>query len=703
MALTVALASSPVEIWQVFDLGVQMAVLRQGAEARVKLFDERMGLISLFQTCHELFLNPGQFLRTRSFCQQTRSHSFGLSETVKTARDPRRYTFAMRSFMVVITGLMLLGAQGTSTSTIAFNRVEVGRPEIFVAASDGSNEHPLLPDPDRDYDAIWSPDGKSIVFTSERNGSADLFRVNPDGSGLRALTTDPAYDDQAAFSPDSQKLVFVSTRQGGVANLWILDLASLRTQRLTTGAGGDFRPSWSPDGKWIAFSSGRGKPMPFSEGRWERLQLADLHIVHPDGSGLKKIPVNQDFCGSPKWMRDSRHLVAYCMTAQQTLANRIANPVAGSDTRLLSVDTTTGASSEFPAAGVKINPSPLGQSEIGYIRKDSLDPGVDYLSGRRGPRGPIRTASWSPDGKLVVFHKRVPNPAMPLRKAFSRNSNYEMQIASGGTLPSFNPSGTQFVTTGFPNGRASLSAITVTTLATGLSHVVYRDKTSNALAGSWSPDGRRILFGIGEFAAFFDGFHSEFLKPGDRIEGGARVALVNADGTGFQELTAGAGNNAFPSFAPDGKRFVYRTFSREGNGLRVMDLATRAVTNLTDGYDNFPLWSPRGDLIMFARLSGGTYDVYTIRPDGSDLKRLTNGSGNDAHMTWSPDGEHIAFASSRMGFKDEAAYTDAPQPYGEIFVMRFDGTGVEQLTDNQWEDGAPGWQGVPSRQIASGR
>jgi hypothetical protein len=55
-----------------------------------------------------------------------------------------------------------------------------------------------------------------------------------------------------------------------------------------------------------------------------------------------------------------------------------------------------------------------------------------------------------------------------------------------------------------------------------------------------------------------------------------------------------------------------------------------------------------------------------------------------------------------MGFKDEAAYTDAPQPYGEIFVMRFDGTGVEQLTDNQWEDGAPGWRAVPVRQVASG-
>ena len=44
-----------------------------------------------------------------------------------------------------------------------------------------------------------------------------------------------------------------------------------------------------------------------------------------------------------------------------------------------------------------------------------------------------------------------------------------------------------------------------------------------------------------------------------------------------------------------------------------------------------------------------------------------------------------------MGFKDEALNTDSPQPYGEIFIMRYDGTHVEQLTDNQWEEGTPAW------------
>jgi TolB protein len=52
-----------------------------------------------------------------------------------------------------------------------------------------------------------------------------------------------------------------------------------------------------------------------------------------------------------------------------------------------------------------------------------------------------------------------------------------------------------------------------------------------------------------------------------------------------------------------------------------------------------------------------------------------------------------------MGFTDEVAYTDAPQPYGEIFVMRHDGTGVAQLTDNQGEEGTPARQPMPASQV----
>jgi hypothetical protein len=79
-------------------------------------------------------------------------------------------------------------------------------------------------------------------------------------------------------------------------------------------------------------------------------------------------------------------------------------------------------------------------------------------------------------------------------------------------------------------------------------------------------------------------------------------------------------------------------------------------------------------------------------PTAPGLEQLSTTRGNDAHFAWSPDGSRILFTSGRIGFKDEALLTGNPQPYGEIFVMNADGSHIEQLTDNQYEDGGPAWQ-----------
>jgi len=594
-------------------------------------------------------------------------------------------------FVVVMTAVV--AAQQAAPQKIFLARVfpNPGRLGLFVANADGTGERPLLATPDLDYDPVWSRDNAWIAFTSERNGSADLYRVRPDGSDLERLTDSPAYDDQAAFSPDGRRLVFVTTRADGTADLWILDLATRRSEPLTKGDGGDFRPSWSPDGQWIAFASDRGAGFPFAHGRWEALHVVDVYVIHPDGTGLKRLSQPGGFCGSPKWSDDSRRVVAYCMTAQDTINYRWSATTDDGTTRLMAFDIASGGSTEVAAGpGVKISPAFLPGNEIGFIRKDRSAAGIHYASGKSGPKGPIQYAAWSSDGSRVAFHKLLPSRGSALGvKVWSRLPSYELRLSE--VQPSFNRTGDRFVMANYvptPDGNN----LFVVDAASSKSTVLFHDPHLSVLGPQWSPSGDTIMFGIGRFGLFFNGFHDLFLSKPDRVDGGAQVAMINADGTGYRTATTGPNNNGFPSMSPDGRRFVYRTFGPDGDGLRIMDLQTKTVTKLTEGYDNFPLWSPRGDLIMFSRVIDHDYEIYTIKPDGTDVRRLTNAPGNDAHQGWSPDGARIVFASSRRGFKDEAIYTNAPQPYGEIFSMRFDGSDLQQLTDNQWEEGTPAWQ-----------
>jgi len=129
----------------------------------------------------------------------------------------------------------------------------------------------------------------------------------------------------------------------------------------------------------------------------------------------------------------------------------------------------------------------------------------------------------------------------------------------------------------------------------------------------------------------------------------------------------------------------------------VLNLDDHSVATLTTEWDNFPAWSPSGDRILFTRQrsTDQDFDIYTIRPDGSDLRQVTRSPGADGHATWTADGKQIFVASARTGFKDEAAlYDNSPQPYAQIFPTDSDGSHARQLTNSRWEDSMPVY--VPS-------
>lgn len=580
--------------------------------------------------------------------------------------------------------LVLVSASCLAADRIVFARLGPTEGRLFISNADGSAERPLTEPGSLDYNPSWSASGDWIAFTSERAGSADLYRIHPDGSGLERLTDDPAYDDQAAFSSDGKQIVFVSTRGGGRANLWVLDVATHQAKPLTSGNGGDFRPSWSPDGQWIAFSSDRDSELPPAKGRWERLHLVDIYVIHPDGSGLKRISQHGGFCGSPKWTPDARNVVAYCMSAEETWTNRFGS--GHDDDKLLKIDIASGEATQVPAGpGVKLLPAILASGEVAYLRHDSTNSGVFYGSGKAGPAGDdLHSPSWSPDGLHVVYSRFIFKRTAEPVKMFSSNPKFDLYTTAW--LPAYDASGEHLAVTKMNGKTTSLLIMDGDKPA----HPVL-ERPGLILGPSWSPDGKQLVVGVGLFTAFLD-FTAGGSKPIDPVNGGAQVGIVNADGSGFHLITSGPNNNAFASFGPDGTRIVYRTSGPDGEGLRMMNLADHSVATLTDGYDNFPVWSPRGDLIAFIRRIDGNFEVFTIRPDGKELKQLTQTKGNEAHLAWSPDGERILFSSSRMGFKDEALLIGEPQPYGEIFVMRKDGTEIEQLTDDQWEEGGPAWQ-----------
>ena len=587
--------------------------------------------------------------------------------------------------------LLVTGAAAAAQERIFVDQWSPTESVLFVADTDGANPRKLVAGSERDYNASFSFDDEWVVFTSERHGSSDIFRVRADGRGLERLTHHPAFDDQAALSPDGRALAFVSTRDAGSTDIHVLDVRTGEVRNLTDTPGGDYRPSWSPDGSMLAFSSERGKPPRMAAGRWEHIHEPSVYVMQADGGGVRRLTADGQLAGSPRWSADGRRVVFYELAVEDSFRARGLGGQARVESRIVSVDVDTGERTEHASGpGLKLSPQFVAADRVGWLAKSGPAAALAFSDGGKGATGDIGNPSWSHDGRRVVYQQgpiaTIARPRAPGEVLAGRDPGFDLRYASG--FPAVSPDGRRLVVSertgrGRPDDRTGLA---VWGTDGGDPRRIFRGDGS-VMSPQWSSDGEWIVFGAGGY------FGARRTRPG-------RVMVVRPDGSDPRAVTEGPLNAGFPSFSPDGGEVVYRVWGDSAEGLRIVDLADGSVRTLTTGYDNFPAWSPAGDLIVFSRLADGDFDIFSIRPDGTDLRRLTTTPGGDSHPAFSPDGAHILFSSSRYGFKDEAPMHDIPQPYGELFIMRADGSEQRALTDNRWEEGTPAW--VPATAKTTG-
>lgn len=188
------------------------------------------------------------------------------------------------------------------------------RYDIYTANRDGSDVQRLTFNDVYTAEAIISPDGSKIVFTSLKDGDLEIYTMNADGTDVRRLTDTPGYDGGPWWSPDGTKIVYRAHHpqdsaelreyrellaQGLIrpskVELWVMDADGSNKRQVTALGGANFGPSWSPDGTKIIFSSNFFAPR---SGNFELfLVSADAEKAGPDQ--LEQVTFNDSFDGFP--------------------------------------------------------------------------------------------------------------------------------------------------------------------------------------------------------------------------------------------------------------------------------------------------------------------------------------------------------------------------------------------------------------------
>lgn len=261
-----------------------------------------------------------------------------------------------------------------------------------------------------------------------------------------------------------------------------------------------------------------------------------------------------------------------------------------------------------------------GRSEV--YRIDSSGRGVRQLTFSSGPGEFSRVPDLSPNGQNIVFQgKRADGDGL-----------YVMPCTGGDAVPV--------------------------------------SRAAGAGAPAWSPNGRQIAF----------------------VQA-SRFFLLDVRSARVRQIDGLPGPAFYPAWSPDGTRIAFVSMGELTWDIFTVEISSGRVHQLTRAPDSKtasqgPAWSPDGARIAFDRIQDGDFEIYVMNADGTNIVRLTRGGGVDARPAWSPDSRSLTFHSTR----DRPIHAAADDlRYLEIYTMRADGTGVRRLTVNEYNDAHPDW------------
>ena len=228
--------------------------------------------------------------------------------------------------------------------------------EIYIADYDGANPRRITINRNLNINPNWSPDGRSIAYSSYRTGVPDILISNIFAGTMENPTKGVGQNFLPMFSPDGTRLAFMSMRDGN-SEIYVMNRDGSDIRRLTNNPAIDGSPTWSPTGTQIAFTS-------------ERTGTPQIYVMNVDGSGVRRIS-SESYADRATWSPAPYNEIAFSARTGPGFDIKILN-IASGETRQITFGEGTNESPVWAPNGrhLAFMSTRQGRSQIFTVDRD---------------------------------------------------------------------------------------------------------------------------------------------------------------------------------------------------------------------------------------------------------------------------------------------------------------------------------------------